>query len=113
MPVMRSLAKVRVASTKGHVAVVTPEGTFVPPALEVEARRFGCVPIEEAPMAPEPEASSEREERIADAVRAALAENKVGEFTQDGLPKVHAISKRVGERVTSEELMTVLERGVI
>lgn len=113
MPVMRSLAPVRVASTKGHVVLVTPEGSFVPQALEVEARRFGCVPTEEAPAEPVKETLSERQERIAEAVRAALAENKAEEFTQDGMPKVHAVSRRLGERVTAEELMTVLERGVV
>jgi hypothetical protein len=92
---------------------VTPEGSFVPDALEVEARRFGCVPADEAPVEPAKETFSERQERIAEAVRAALAENKAEEFTQDGMPKVHAISKRLGERVTSEELMGVLERGVV
>lgn len=123
MPLMKSLAPVRLASRAGHTVVVTPEGAFVPPVLVPEALSRGCVPVEEskdssATVAANPVVESVQAElplaegdpresrlkQVRGAVTKLIENNDPADFTATGVPRVAAVRRVFDESVTSEEI---------
>jgi hypothetical protein len=105
MPVMRSLAPIRIASLTGHIVVIQPEGTLVPDALVEEAQYRGCVVID-TPVSPptaEPEVPRkvpiprERSAAIVQATRELMRKNNEADFKHDGTPRVGALREHMGD----------------
>lgn len=113
---------VRVARTDGHVIMIggndadgNVKWTEVPTFLVRDAVAEGAVP-EGVPIdvmqaqAPSNSSSPAVAARI-EAALIAMAEEKVdGEFTTNGLPVVSVVSKRVGAKVTREDVYAVWNR---
>lgn len=121
MPLMKSLAPVRLASRTGHTVVVTPEGSFVPAVLVPEALARGCVTVVEpdetkasVKASPEAmqgempltggEAREPRLKQIRDAVTKLVDNNDPADFTATGIPRVAAVRRVFDDSVTSEEI---------
>lgn len=122
MPLMKSLAPVRLASRAGHTVLVTAEGSFVPEVLVPEALSRGCVlttvepsaDLGEAdatpptkPVEPDPPVAEPRNQRltqIREAVALLVATNDPADFTATGVPRVAAVRRVVDDSVTAEEI---------
>ncbi len=106
---------VRVALTTGHVLLIGPELTEVPDFMVREAVANGAIPEGVSPelMQLKSEAGTDASitARIREALQTMLAERdtKEGpdEFTANGLPSVSAVSRRVGQKVSKEEVLAV------
>lgn len=113
---------VRVARTDGHVIMIggnDTEGnvkwTEVPAFLVRDAVAEGAipegVPVDVMQAQPPSNASSPAVAARIEAALLAMSEEKVdGEFTTNGLPVVSVVSKRVGAKVTREDVYAVWNR---
>jgi hypothetical protein len=96
------------ALTTGHTCVIGAEPVEVAPRFHREAVAAGAIPAgteKSVAVLPKPEANNTA--LITDALRAMAGEGKPDDFTGAGLPKVEAVSKRVGFTVTREQVATV------
>jgi hypothetical protein len=121
MPMMRSLAPIRVASLTGHIVTVLPEGSYVPDEIVGEAEYRGCVVIDEGGSKPKPEAKPEPETKpespipsdraaaIVKATRELLRKGADADFRTDGVPRIGALREHMGDdTVTNRELAYAL-----
>lgn len=113
MPVMHSLTPIRVASLRGHTAVITPEGTLVPDELVPVAQQCGCaVKTEVEPTPPAPLTDDgltlSRAEEVKEAIKQVIEKNDPKDFTQGGLPRTAAVKQVMKGPVTNEEIIEAL-----
>lgn len=104
---------VRVALTTGHVLLIGEELTEVPDFMVREAVANGAIPEGVSPELMQLKSEAGADASIAARIREALqamvkdrdSQEGPDEFTANGLPSVTAVSKRVGQKVSKEEVL--------